>query len=410
MSKQVSNISRISTFLMIFAIACLIILHFKNNQKFNQSVITVSQPIIHSLHLTSTHIGSDPLLIPYRNETMTSIAWKKFYNGTGQLIVIHARKAGGTTVRHWMGTLMSRIKKYHRNKYNTTWNTTFKAHEFWTYYHHNNSNRINAIFKNNPFAIYLVAFRNPVQRIISQYDFEWRWGCQRCNVKSEMFDDKHKHETQNHKTFMKYYRIPEYKTEKRKKKLKQYYKHKLSNIELDEMLQRVDKYQNTNNSKVKYKISFNAYLHNYYLWMFCCTSIHCNIDRNFVQRNKINECIKNAMRMINTFDIVLVDEWMNDMRTQKYVNYLLLGAEFNAPNNTYVGMDTAFKRPKKRPISTQRGKNVMIPEEVFQKIYEMNKWDLKLFDYIKQVAFERERGVWKQFGAELELNISNNIN
>merc|ERR1711937_702915 len=124
---------------------------------------------------------------------------------------------------------------------------------------------------------------------------------------------------------MRYYRNPVYDTKDRQNELHKYRKYKVSNIELDELLDRVDKYQNVNKEVIRYKIAFNAYLNNYYLWTFCCTSKNCNINKNFVENGKINECMEHTMKMIMSFDIILVDQWMNDIRTQKYVNRMLFG-------------------------------------------------------------------------------------
>ena len=32
--------------------------------------------------------------------------------------------------------------------------------------------------------MYVVHFRHPIDRILSQYNFEWRWGCKACTVTS----------------------------------------------------------------------------------------------------------------------------------------------------------------------------------------------------------------------------------
>merc|ERR1712062_34720 len=182
---------------------------------------------------------------------------------------------------------------------------------------------------------------------------------------------------------MKYDKKPNYDDSSRKHLLTQYKKHKLSNIELDELLMRVDKYQNLNKSEIKYKIAFNAYLNNYYLWMFCCNHKKCNIYKDFVLTGLINQCMQHAIKMIMSFDIVLVDEWINDLRTQTYVNRLLLG------NLSFVGMDKAFKKPNKRALVTKRGKNLMVERQVYEKLEKLNTWDMKLYDFVKKVSYQR---------------------
>merc|ERR1712129_48128 len=57
---------------------------------------------------------------PLRNESQRHLAWSKFRNGTGKLIIIHARKAGGSTMRSWMGQLRTSLKK-HLNESGVAW-------------------------------------------------------------------------------------------------------------------------------------------------------------------------------------------------------------------------------------------------------------------------------------------------
>lgn len=38
----------------------------------------------------------------------------------------------------------------------------------------------------DPLSIYVTSIRHPIDRILSQYEFEWRWGCQRCDYKDDM--------------------------------------------------------------------------------------------------------------------------------------------------------------------------------------------------------------------------------
>ena len=298
MSRTNSHkLSSVTALCIIFCIAALSTLHFQERRR----LIGVFQdePFVHiNLNHSSSHHPINMSLVPYRNESIKSIAWQKFRNGTGKLQVIHARKAGGTTIRHWMNGIVKVLKQQHNS---SSWNTTVHPHEFWTYLHKNNTNAMDTIFKKNPYSIYVMALRDPIERILSQYDFEWRWGCFHCSAKTEMHHDTHSR--LNERTFMKYKKNPQYDGKSREQLLKQYEKYKISNIELDELLLRVDKYQNLNDTTVKYKIAFNAYLNNYYLWMFCCNHKKCNIYKDFLLKGLINECMKHAMKMIMSFDI-----------------------------------------------------------------------------------------------------------
>ena len=69
-----------------------------------------------------------------------------------------------------------------------------KTYEFYTFIHgkkkKNGQNLIDKVFTANPDAVYVVHFRHPIERIISQYQFEWRWGCYLCAVTTISESDK----------------------------------------------------------------------------------------------------------------------------------------------------------------------------------------------------------------------------
>ena len=192
-----------------------------------------------SISTTFDHIQTPySSLIPYRNASMMNIAWDKFRNGTGKLIHIHARKAGGSTIKRWMRTKYLDIFNAYFASKGLVWNSSREHYEMWTFAHKHGP-LIDRIFKDNPFAIYVVHFRDPIERIISQYQFEWRWGCGRCSTNSlsvaEITGQK-----RNKDNFMK--------SEKKAKTSKQIEaeqkKYKLSANELDELLDDLEIYQN----------------------------------------------------------------------------------------------------------------------------------------------------------------------
>ena len=141
--------------------------------------------------------------------------------------------------------------------------------------------------------------------------------------------------------------------------------------------------------------------------MFCCDSIHCNIERDFVATDRIADCLLHSKRMLLSFDIALVSEWINDVRSQFYVNSLFLGQFVNITleerfNDLYVGMDKGFKRPNRRPAFTQRSTNNMIRREDYRKLREWNKWDIEFYQFLKRLAVDREHAVWSQYAASLK--------
>merc|ERR1712113_458587 len=125
------------------------------------------------------------------------------------------------------------------------------------------------------------------------------------------------------------------------------FKLKFGNIEIGDFLQRVQHFEFDHRHKsghIQFKIAYSDYINNYYLWMFCCDSIHCNIERYFVAKDRIEECLLHSKRMLLSFDIALVSEWINDVRTQLYVNRMFIGQFVNISledrfNDLYVGMD-----------------------------------------------------------------------
>ena len=323
-------------------------------------------------------------LIPYRNASMIKLSWEKFRNGTGKLIHFHARKAGGSTMKQWLRSkYMEPFETYFKIK-GLAWNTTHKHYEMWTYAHPG-TNLIDKVFKDNPDAVYVVHFREPVERIISEYQFEWRWGCQRCSWNSLPIAGPNKTDV-NKRTFMrydKYAKSPKEIQDSQKK-------YKLSATELDELLDDLEIYQNIHDKKISNKISFNAYVHNYYLWIFCCYSRDCNIEKDFALKGDdiIMECLNHTMKMLLSMNLVLVNEWFNDIRTMKYVDGMF-----------FEGMDTEWfkkrprgiqKRPNQNPRITNWGNNLMVTNETRQRLKEYNKYDIILYDFVKELAYDRQ--------------------
>eukprot|EP01084_Bolivina_argentea_P177179 306446_1 len=307
----------------------------------------------------------------YRNSTMQKLALQKLHNGNNATIfILHARKAGGSTLKTWMHKLQDQLLFNHQNDSN--FNITRSHLEFYTFIHNdfNKKNTIDTIFKQNPLGIFSISLRHPIERILSQYEFEWRWGCLRCAPGS------------NSDGFMRYNRRPELDN----LTANNVHKYLHSNILLSELLEQVDKYQNIRQRKAHHRINFNAYLNNYYLWMFCCDSKDCNIQKDFIDKGIIDKCMEHAMKMIMSFDIVLVEEWLNDIRTQLYVNKLFFGDNIEVDNIVEI----SYRLISRGKIHKKRGKDLMYDDKVYEKLMEMNKWDLKFYEFVKQIVFERE--------------------
>ena len=76
---------------------------------------------------------SDPItsVIPYRDPMHQQIAWERFRNGTGHIILIHARKAGGSTMKSWLGSIKETLERYF-NESDTEWTVEVQREEFYT--------------------------------------------------------------------------------------------------------------------------------------------------------------------------------------------------------------------------------------------------------------------------------------
>lgn len=155
---------------------------------------------------------------------------------------------------------------------------------------------------------------------------------------------------------------------------------------------------------------------NYYLWMMwvklfwtpfaectytffrfdrCCDLKKCMIQNDFVRSGRIEECFNEAVVILKSMDILLVGEWMNDIRTELYVNRLFFGND----TANYVRMKDVFTRPTTMKGEQRRGSNLMIDAQVRKQLINQNEWDLRLFDYARRIVFERttETKPWTDF-------------
>ena len=259
-----------------------------------------------------------------------------------------------------------------------------------------------------------MALRDPIERIISNYNFEWRWGCTRCSVQSDYVrheedpDDPYKGMDQ--RTFLNW--DPKWEEQSADESRAEAFKLKFGNIEIGDFLQRVKHFEfdhRNENGRIQFRIAYSDYINSYYLWMFCCDSIHCNIDRDFVATGQISDCLFRAKRMLMSFDIALVSEWINDVRTQFYVNRMFIGQFVNITlekqfSDLYVGMDKGFKKPNRKPAFTMRSTNNMIRKNDYQQLIEWNQWDIEFYQFLKQLASYREHAVWNQYAATLGVD------
>ena len=190
---------------------------------------------------------------------------------------------------------------------NRKYNISVKYYHIEAYWsiHKGYKNVINRATKrfNRNETLFITAFRDPIERIISQYSFEWRWGCvggkKKCNYTHKLLEEDHDKVTMDN-----YYRITN-----DTRSISDSAKYKFTNIPLSVIMDRVEKTEMKQNY---YKGGAKSiYMNNYYLWLFCCNSTECsrNFYSNSNQKWKI-KCFNHAKKLIkNQIDILLITEW-----------------------------------------------------------------------------------------------------
>eukprot|EP01084_Bolivina_argentea_P177185 306454_1 len=144
------------------------ITHALNNISLNNSSLLT----VNTLHNTSKHS-----LKPYRTLQHKLIAFKRYLNGHGKIIIIHQRKSGGTTLENWFTEINKNLKQKWNSNHppSNQWNSTVEVREAYHFFHKIFENNLTWSFSTDPYSIYITSIRHPINRILSQYEFEWRW-------------------------------------------------------------------------------------------------------------------------------------------------------------------------------------------------------------------------------------------
>ena len=281
------------------------------------------------------------------------------------IIVFHPRKASGTTVHFWMW--------HYRDIYNSKYGLNITVMHFEGYpWVHRKQNMIEYVlteYKDD--ALFIISFRDPIKRILSQYDFEWRWGCQKCNYSHKVRDTNlternymaHRPDLTNDTIISKY---------------------KFSNIDFSEFLHRVEKYEIYNDYQ-GHRVGnlFTVYLKNYYLWLFCCKEKICRDLFNDKNIDYKRDCLKKAKKMIESMDIILITEWMNDRRMIDHADKVI---------KQFLSIDESESNvipPWRQNHYSSTNYNRMISEDNYAKLLRWNAWDMKFYKYVKRVAYYR---------------------
>ena len=181
---------------------------------------------------------------------------------------------------------------------------------------------------------------------------------------------------------------------------KQFETKKYAAIDFNDWLHRLITFEikNHNLGTTQHKMQSvrSMYISNYFLWISCCSNRWCNIQRDYIEIKDNNEklisCYKKAIAILKSFDILLVTEWMNDIRSQVYVNNLFFRDSHIKHDKHFIGMDKVNKPYPHFVLN--RGKNYMISPENEEILYKLNSWDLKIYQMAKQIVFKRIHTVW----------------
>jgi len=317
----------------------------------------------------------------FRNTTERINAFERIRKGIGEVILIHTRKAAGSTIKYWL----SRMLRYMNNHYTDTVGTDFR--ECWPRFHliQHGTLTTQIMNKNTKQSVWVISLRHPLDRILSQYDFEWRWLYAYGTFYDELSFDEHSFDELN------YWQHIENKNESEMRRIAKY---KWSGISLQEWLHRVNvtelhKIRRSNATKEKRnpRVTNHMYLDNYYLWIFCCDTNLCNIYNDFIKTGKIWECLVNAMELLLNFDIIIITEWMNDMRPHLFVNKLFWGKVDWSVQNRYT--QNRINRGSIKDHVANRGKASMVRSEIIDALRELNRWDLIFYNFAKHIAYHR---------------------
>ena len=268
------------------------------------------------------------------------------------------------------------------------------------HYWHKFDTKLSKIIKDNPYSIFLACFRNPIERILSQYEFEWRWGCQNCNTKTDM--TAYNYNELNEKNYNTHH-----KDASKKIMASQYSKY--ATIDFNDFLNRTIRFEINNQQMGKQwkpqKLR-HMYINNYYTWAFCCDTRWCNVNNNIISdKNRFHKCLNDISNLIHSMDIILITEWLNDYRTQLFVNKLFVHDMDILNSDTWISMEKA-KKPFPHSV-TNKGRNYMISIETETLLHELNEMDLKVYNFIKNISYHNMISIWNKHNQNMPYNSIN---
>eukprot|EP01084_Bolivina_argentea_P138032 243099_1 len=322
---------------------------------------------------------------PLRTYKHKISAIEQFIHGNGKMIMFHYSSCCKSTLTEWFHRIQLKLKKLHiddigKNK----WNSSIKHIEIKHNFHETFSKTIKQLLQSNiDNTVFIICFGNPIKRILSQYDKEWRWGCPQtegCDAKTYMLQYNKSLLTMNN-----YLTLTDNHPDFNLKPTERF-----AAIDFNDFLYRIVKFeieQKSLNDKL-----YQMFLNNYYLWSFCCLNEECNMARNFeFNGEKLKECIIDTMNVIKAFDFVFIKDWIQDLRVQHYVNEL-----FFVDNNVDDQKNKFVAVAKKKYNVPKIGINYMYDPDNEELLKILNKYDMKLVEWIQDLVWNRTHIVWER--------------
>lgn len=347
--------------------------YFKKDVYYEMENIAI--PTDDTSSMNNIYIINGENTIDFRTKQDKISAIEKFRNGNGKIIMFHYSSCCKSTLTEWFYRISAKLRRLHSG-----WNSSIENIEITNTFHLKFGMNIGEYMISNRDIIFIICFNEPIKRILAQYDKEWRW--MDCNQQCVM--------QQYNKIYLKMdnYLLTRNKTKEDIEKEKE--EERFAVIDFNDFLYRIVKFEIEQESINKHL--YQMYLNNYYIWSFCCKKEQCSMARDIELNNDlIIKCIKYTMNVINSFDLIFIKDWIQDLRVQHYVNEL-----FFEDNNIDDQQNKFVAVAKKKYSISRMGNNYMFNPENEDILNFLNKHDLKLFEWTKDLVFNRTHVIWER--------------
>ena len=335
---------------------------FEHNYSYNSNLqrTNLFDEILDTFDVLSSHIFDQYSNIrrTYRNNNVRKIAFQRFFanNGTGKLIFIHFHKAGGTSIRIYI----DKLKLVYDNNIYEYYESYFDVHNQFGDDDTNSETFLN-LMKKNEYSIFMTCIRNPIDRIISQYNFEWRWSQQHGSLYKKRIQPNSMQQkgiftniTYKNDTF-------------NNANMKQWH------YDLETVIN-----FGYNNIGGFVGLPIRSYIDNHYLWFFTCDNEFCNFtNKNCDNLNYINKMIL-SIEIISSFDIVLITELLDDFRSENFLNNIFYNDSYQV--NKIVHQES-------RGTMWRQGLIKIFNKNTIYKLRRKNIYDQIFYYFCKNMAF-----------------------